>query len=50
VFEEVWVVADNLDTQAFASTAMDKDSVELIPLDTLQHGLGSRHETDNKAR
>jgi hypothetical protein len=37
VFEEVWLIVDDLDTQAFASSATDQNGVELAALYTLQH-------------
>jgi hypothetical protein len=39
VFEEVWLIVDALDTQAFASSATDQNGAELAALYTLQHRL-----------
>jgi hypothetical protein len=37
VFEEVWLIVGDLDTQAFASSAMDQYGVEFAALYTPQH-------------
>ncbi|MCI0152355.1 hypothetical protein KNO81_41910 [Paraburkholderia sediminicola] len=45
MFEEIWLIVDDLYTQAFASSATDQNGVELAALYTLQHRLTGNTES-----
>lgn len=48
MFEEVRLIVDNLDAQAFAPSAANEDGVELAAFYTLQHGLAGHAEQSSR--